>query len=227
MILDLVEELERFGIEADHVLHIGAHEGQEDKTYQSIGATPIYVEANPEVYERLTANLPERECHQVAISDHEGMAEFYVTSMDQSSSLLKLNKHAEIYPSIVETKAVKVRCTTVDQLLAGREETINVLNMDIQGAELLALRGAKTLLPQLDCIMTEVNRDELYTDCAQMSELDEYLGGFGFYRVAESFKYHKTWGDAFYVKERFVERAGWKMRWRHFWQARKHASRAA
>lgn len=227
MIIDLRRELRRYGIEPEYVLHVGAHEGQEDGTYKKMNATPIYVEANPEVYERLTANLPDRECHLVAISDHEGTAEFHVTSMDQSSSLLPLKKHAEIYPDIVETKTVQVRCTTIDKLLEGRDEPIDVISLDIQGAELLALKGAKHLLPNVSCVMTEVNRDELYAGCAQIQEIDEYLAQFDLVRVREAFPYHESWGDALYIKRDLIDQSQWKYRLQRFFRSSGTRRRAA
>ncbi|MGB7325298.1 MAG: FkbM family methyltransferase [Rubripirellula sp.] len=227
MIIDLRRELRRYGIKPDHVLHVGAHEGQEDGTYRKMNATPVYVEANPDVFSRLRANLPERECHLVAISDHEGTAEFHVTSMDQSSSLLSLAKHSEIYPDIVETKTVQVQCTTIDKLLEGRTESFDVLSLDIQGAELLALKGATKLLGQLSCIMTEVNRDELYAGCARIEEIDAFLAQFDFKRVREAFPYHESWGDALYVKNDIAEQVGWTQRLLQFFQPSSEKSRAA
>lgn len=212
MIINLRRELRRYGIKPDHILQVGAHEGQEDRVYRKMKATPVYVEANPDVFSRLKNNLPQRECHLVAISDHEGVADLHVTSMDQSSSLLSLAKHSEIYPNIVVTKTVQVPCTTIDKLLAGRKESFDVLCIDIQGAELLALRGATNLLGQLSCIMTEVNRDELYAGCARIEEIDEYLAFHDFRRVRESFPYHESWGDAFYVKNHIAEPFGWSQR---------------
>lgn len=227
MIIDLRKELRRFGIKPDHILHVGAHEGQEDGIYRKMNATPVYVEANPEVFARLRENLPERECHLVAISDHEGTAELHVTSMDQSSSLLVLAKHAEIYPDIVETKTVQVRCTTIDQLLDGRTESFDVLSLDIQGAELMALKGAVNLLSQISCIMTEVNRDELYAGCARIEEIDDFLEQHDFKRVREAFPYHESWGDALYVKNHIEEQTGWPQRLLQFFQPAASKSKAA
>lgn len=209
MIIDFPAELARYDLQPKTVLHIGAHEGQEDATYRQIGATPIYVEANPEVFARLRENVPDRECHLFAISDTIGTAQFHVTSMDQSSSLLQLGKHAKIYPDIVETKTVEVQCTTVNELFADRHDSIDMINLDIQGAELMALRGATNILPSVSCILTEVNRDELYKGCAQLNEIDEFLGEFDFTRVRESYPYHKSWGDAFYVKKDVARSVPW------------------
>lgn len=205
MIIDLGEQLREHSLPVRQALHIGAHHGEEDSAYRELGIEPIYVEANPAAFGVLRQNCPDRECHCVAIADRVGVADFHVTSFDQSSSLLRLKKHAEIYPSIVEERAIQVPCTTIDQLLGERRGQIDLINMDIQGAELLALHGARQTLAHVKCIMTEVNRAELYAGCGLMRDLDQYLRTFGFRRVCSSFKYHRTWGDAFYVHQRFLK----------------------
>lgn len=204
MIIDLAQQLRKHALHVRKALHIGAHHGEEDSAYRELGIEPIYVEANPAAFSVLQQNCPVRECHCVAIADRAGVADFHVTSFDQSSSLLKLKKHAEIYPSIVEERAIQVPCTTIDELLGERRNQIELINMDIQGAELLALQGARQTLPHVTCILTEVNRAEMYAGCGLMPELDHYLRAFQFRRVCSSFKYHRTWGDAFYVHERYL-----------------------
>jgi hypothetical protein len=77
---------------------------------------------------------------------------------------------------------------------------VNFLNLDIQGVELKALKGMEEYLNTVDYIYTEVNTDYVYVDCCLMSELDEYLGGFGFKRVETSMCGNTGWGDAFYIK---------------------------
>ena len=207
MIIDLRRELRKYGIRPKYVLKVGAHEGQGDEMYRRMNTTPIYVEANPEVFARLRSNLPDRECHHVAISDHQGTAEFHVMSADQSSSLLSLKKHAEIYPDIVETKTVQVACTTIDKLLA--------------------LRGATKLLQSVSCVLTEVNRDELYEGCAEMQEIDDYLAKFDLVRVSESFFYHESWGDALYLKSDLVKQSSWWNRLGRFVRGPHSGRRAA
>ncbi|MEQ8999220.1 MAG: FkbM family methyltransferase [Coleofasciculus sp. B1-GNL1-01] len=76
----------------------------------------------------------------------------------------------------------------------------NILNMDIQGAELLALQGTSNLLKYVDAINTKVNYEELYQDCALIDQVDDFLENHGFERVATTSPYHPSWGDAFYVR---------------------------
>lgn len=75
----------------------------------------------------------------------------------------------------------------------------NFINLDIQGAELKALRGMEAWLPKIDYIYTEVNQEYVYEGCALVGEIDAYLAQFGFRRV-ETVWHANAWGDAFYVR---------------------------
>jgi hypothetical protein len=128
-----------------------------------------------------------------------------VTNATQSSSLLPLRKHAEIYPQIVTQETIEVDCSRLDDLLDDLRETsagYNILNIDVQGAELLVLRGAERMLAFVDMINVEVNFAELYAGCAQIDEIDDFLDQRGFVRVELACPYHHTWGDAVYLRRK-------------------------
>lgn len=211
----LSELFEANGIKPKGVIHIGAHEGQEYEEYVRMGFQKIlFVEANPYVFERLQAKLkgkPNVILACCAISDHIGKTYLRVTSMDQSSSLLELKKHREIYPSIQEIQQLSVHATTVDALLCELKldkNHFNFLNIDIQGAELMALKGSSELMPYLDAINTEVNFAELYKGCPLLRDIDNHLcKQYNFKRVKLQTPYSHLWGDAFYVKKPFISMA--------------------
>lgn len=204
---DLQELCQRYKITPMNVIHVGAHDGQEILQYQAMGAGALLIEANPDVFERLQNNLAGVEnmvAIQCAISDRPGTVQFHITSNDQSSSILPLKQHQDIYPNIQEVDQIEVLAITLDDLLEDLQldpGEFNVLNLDIQGAELLALKGATHLLQHLDAIYTEVNYQELYEGCALINEIDDFLDQFGFERVETVTPYHPSWGDAFYVKK--------------------------
>ncbi|TAE02118.1 MAG: FkbM family methyltransferase [Oscillatoriales cyanobacterium] len=190
------------------MIHVGAHEGTEITAYQQMGAQKVlFVEANPSVFERLQANIavyPNVEAVNCAIADRNGTIDLHVTSFDQSSSILQLKHHQEIYPHITETHQITVESKKLDTLLQEQElnpSDFNILNIDIQGAELLALQGATNWLNYVELINTEVNYEELYEGCALIDQLDEFLERYGFYRVATTTPIHPSWGDAIYVKK--------------------------
>jgi len=187
------------------IIHIGAHEGQELDEYLAMRLAPILlIEPNPQVFERLTARsqkLPEAMAVRCAVADFDGMTTLNVTNFDQSSSLLHLKRHRELYPKIEETHQVSVPCRRLDSLLdelklAG--SSFNLLHIDIQGAEVLALRGAIKTLQYIQALRIEVNVVEMYEGCPLLADVDAFLANYGFKRVRAEI-YHGAWGDAAYV----------------------------
>jgi len=166
------------------------------------------VEANPTVYARLQSNVSGLNgvtTINCAASDQNGTIELRITNADQSSSILPLARHSAIYPSVRQTSVVAVAAKTIDTIVqeAGHNPSdFNLPNLDIQGAELLALKGAIGVLPNVQAILTEVNYEELYAGCAMIEEMDAFLESQGFDRVATATPYHASWGDAFYVRRR-------------------------
>jgi len=115
-----------------------------------------------------------------------------------------MDKHLQHHPhiSIVENKKVKTKI--IDNFI--KEENIdlkqyNFLNLDIQGAELMALKGMKESFKNIDFIYSEVNTANLYENCPMIEEIDEYLSQFGFERKETNLTQYE-WGDAFYIKKK-------------------------
>jgi hypothetical protein len=72
---------------------------------------------------------------------------------------------------------------------------------DIQGAELLALKGATESLKHAQVLYLEVNEEYLYKNCGLIGEIDEFVAKFGFRRVMTNMTGQK-WGDAIYVVQK-------------------------
>ncbi|MHC1791978.1 FkbM family methyltransferase [Solidesulfovibrio sp.] len=208
--LDLPALLPRNGVIPRGVIHIGAHEGRELPLYRTMGASPIlFIEANPAVAARLRramADEPDVTVAECAITDGSAAtATLHVTSMDQSSSVLPLGEHLTLYPGIVETDAVVVPAASLDDLLARLDRdpaACNLLNIDIQGAELPALRGALGTLAHIEAINAEINFRELYVGGTFFHELAAFLHDQGFVCEAAVCPYDPSWGDALFVRRR-------------------------
>lgn len=212
--LDLAALFARYRLAARGVIHVGAHEGQELPLYRAMGFRCILlIEANPAVFARLstaTADNPGIELRHCALGESEGVAALRLTTFDQSSSLLRLKLHREVYPEIEECGILAVPARRLDSLLAerpGSAADFNLLVLDVQGAELLVLRGAEDSLAGFDAVVSEINFAELYEGCALAHELDAFLDGHGFCRVATSCFHHPTWGDALYLRPAHVRAA--------------------
>ncbi|NEQ38769.1 MAG: FkbM family methyltransferase [Okeania sp. SIO3I5] len=194
------------------IIHVGAYDGKDIKLYQTLGISKILlIEANPTVFERLKANIStasvDVQAVNYAISNQNGKVKLYVNSMGQSSSIFPLKHYRDIYPNIQETHQLTVESKTLDTLVQELElspRDFNILNLDIQGAELLALQGATNLLKYIDAVYTKVNYEELYEGCAIAEKVDEFLAQTGFGMVAVAKPFHPSWGDAFYVRKQVV-----------------------
>lgn len=195
----------RVGIAPRGVIQAGAHTGEELDEYLALGARRmLFIEANPRVFPKLlerTRGVAGAAAVCCAVGEQDGSTTLHVTSMDQSSSILPLKLHREIYPKIHETETINVPCRRLDTLLPELKldpRDFNLLSLDIQGAELMALRGATRQLVEIDALRTEVNLAELYEGCALIGEMDTFLGSRGFARTSLECAWHPTWGDALY-----------------------------
>lgn len=206
-----IDKIKQHGIQPQGVLQVGAHQGQEVETFRKLKLDPIVlVEANPKLASALREKFADAKDVIViegAASDKEGTAEFNLASMDQSSSLLPSAKHSNLYPKITFDHKINVQTFRLDKTLADLGidfSRLNLLVMDIQGAELLALRGATDILPHVEAIQLEVNFDELYEGCPLIYDLDDFLAGNDFLRVFTSTPYSADWGDGLYVRRPMI-----------------------
>ena len=167
----------------------------------------IFIEPLEPAYSRLLERVshnPNAVCVKTALGNFNGTVTMNTETANQgmSSSILQPKKHLEQYPGIVFTDTQEVPIQTLDTLGESLEVDItkyNFINIDIQGYELEAFKGAKKCLETVDYIMTEVNRDEVYENCCKVNDLDNFLKDWGFNRVETDWQ-GGTWGDALYIK---------------------------
>ena len=213
MYIDLKDIIKKFNLEIKGILHIGGCKGEELISYlRNNIKNVILVEANPELINtlkfkkfffhyifRMNLNIE----NFAAYHKDNLELDLNITNNLQSSSILKMSKHSELYPEIKVDKKIKVKTNTINKIFESRYEidNYNFLNLDIQGAELDALKGADQILDKIDAIYTEINFDELYEDCAHAEQIDNYLKKFKFKRVLTETPDHPSWGDALYLKE--------------------------
>ena len=187
------------------ILHVGAHECEEQPDYDKIGLTMdkvMWFEAmkdKVETYRKLGYDI-----YNLVVSDKDDeVVKFNITNNGQSSSMLEMDTHLTQHPHVTVVATVDMITTTLKTFIDTNKVNIddyNMLNLDIQGAELKALKGLGEYITKMDYIYTEVNTNTLYKDCALLPEIDEYLQQYGFKRKITKMTLHE-WGDAFYVKE--------------------------
>lgn len=200
--------LQERGIGITGVLHIGAHDCEELGFYRRLGlhdSDCYWIDAIQDKVDEATARgIPN--IYQAVVSDRVGeTVTFHITNNVQSSSILEFGTHAESYGWVVVTEDVRLQTSTVQSWVSENDVPISKLNfwnLDIQGAELLALKGARDVLRHADVIYLEVNTREVYKGCAKMWELDEMLQPLGFSRILTKMVNEiDGWGDAVYIRE--------------------------
>ncbi|HEY9608302.1 FkbM family methyltransferase [Allocoleopsis sp.] len=201
--LDLEDLVQKYPVKIKGLIHVGAHYGQEYEIYQKLGIDNlIFFEPLRQNFEILKTHVGEKaKLFQLALGNENKKVKMYVESANNgmSSSILKPQRHLEQYPQIVFDQEEIVEMVKLDDFLF-EKENYNFLTIDVQGYELEVLKGSRQTLTNISGILTEVNRDELYSNCVRVEHLDSFLKNFNFYRVETNWE-GGTWGDAFYLKQ--------------------------
>jgi FkbM family methyltransferase len=143
-----------------------------------------------------------------ALSDHKGEEDFCITASPGSTSFFKPGKRLkEIDPagSSVQS-ASKIEVTTIDDWLKENgNPPVHLMKFDIQGAELLALRGAENVLKNsVLAVYTEILFNPLYEGGALYTDIDSCLRDYGFF-LYDIFKPKYSpgglllWGNAIFL----------------------------
>ena len=146
---------------------VGAHIGSviAEVRHHSPDSDVIAFEAIPEKAARLVAKFPSVRIESCALSDREGSAAFFVDTRWSGYSSLARGSDA---------REIEVPLRTLDGVLAG--VAVDVIKIDVEGAELGVLRGGAALLAaSRPTIMFESGPEEVlgYTKEAMWSFLAE------------------------------------------------------
>jgi FkbM family methyltransferase len=206
MIISLESLKEKYNLNIKGIIHVGGHYGQEHKNYKANGIDNlIYFEPLISSFNILKQTVSEEGiCINKALGSKVGKISMYVESANdgQSSSILKPKMHTEIYKYIIFNSEQVVDIDLLDNIEEIKQKEYNFINVDVQGYELEVFKGGIETLKNIDYIMTEVNKAELYENCVLIDELDTFLHENGFTRVETEWFYDHNWGDAFYIKNK-------------------------
>lgn len=173
------------------IFDIGAHMGQTAKHYRQLfkDAKIFSFEPSPESYSQLietSRSLSPIETYNLAVAETSGEKSFYSTSFSAQSSLLKLtDSSVKYYDEAVPTAvdSISVKATSLDEFCKSKNiEKIQICKMDIQGAELLALKGATELLANkaVDLFHLEVCFNEYYQQQALFYQICDFLARYDY-----------------------------------------------
>jgi FkbM family methyltransferase len=200
------EEMTPFlkNIKFNGAFHIGAHDCEELPFYNSLGIEKenvVWIDAiNSKVVESTQKGIPNVYNTVITDKDDEEII-FNVSNNVQSSSVLEFGTHAQEHSWVVYVDKLNLKSITVDTFFERNNldaSNYNFWNFDIQGAELMALKGARESIKHAKALYLEVNVNELYKNCGLIHEIDSFLSEYKFKRVLTHMTHH-GWGDALYI----------------------------
>lgn len=197
------------------IFDVGAYDGDTTKIFLNYfpdGSMYIF-EPSPDRYTELKNKYQGENNVNIfdyAIANHEGRCDYYLFSDGATNSLLPMTANANSYTDlpVEQERQVSVRCTTLDKFcLDNGIDRIDILKLDVQGGELIALNGAKRLLRDklVELLLTEITFVRVYKNQAEHYEVAKMLDDFGysvydFYNFAYDNKSGRLkWGDAIFL----------------------------
>jgi len=200
------------------IMDIGSCEGESSIRYSKLFSKAKIYAFEPLIknFEKLTFNIKEYNCSnifpfQLCLSDKDGQADFFISSAEKkntevsnwdfgnkSSSLLQPDKTLEIYNWLEFKDKELVRTQTLNTFC--KQEKLNqvdFIHLDVQGAELLVLRGANEFLENLKTIWLEVEVIPLYKDQPLKKDIEKFLKENGFSKIIDTVNHVS--GDQFWI----------------------------
>jgi FkbM family methyltransferase len=195
-----------YGCNPSGVLHVGAHLCEEAEMYEKFEWLPCYwVEANQALLAAAKGKLNDVKknhfFYEGVVWEKSGeKIQFNITNNFQSSSVFELGTHKLLYTDVFVNSVEERTTTTLDELIPV-DSFFDFINLDIQGAELNAIKGLGSRLANINWIYTEVNKKKVYKNIYLVTDIDDYLMPYGFKRIATYWLPGVGWGDALYIKE--------------------------
>jgi len=206
------------------ILDIGGCEGEESIRYSRIFPfSSIYIfEPLPKNQKLVAENIIKYKVENVeliplAVSDEDAISKFYVSSGhpenqlndsnwdfgNKSSSLLNPEKSNN--PDWLEfNDKIDVKTITLNTfLIKNKINEVDFIHMDVQGAELKVLRGAKSYLSKIKAIWLEVSNVELYKNQPFRADIECFMEANNFF-LAKS-EIEGNIGDQFYINKNYFK----------------------
>lgn len=201
--IDVINVVQNYLPKNPIILEAGAYDGKDTQNMKSFwpSATIYSFEPDPENFKKLSArtkNLSAVYISSLALSDTNGQATFYRSDdpkhkdNKQSGSLLEPKDHLKYSPVTFDEKIIVPTITIDTWATKNNVQHIDLLWLDMQGAELLALKAGQSILKTVTAIYTEVEFVEAYKEQALYGEIKQWLEEQGFTMIAQDFPIEKN-----------------------------------
>lgn len=197
------------------IFDVGAHYGETALTYKDLfpDANIYSFEPFPHSVKKFkdnTSKYSKIKVFEKAFSNRIQESIFHINTSDATNSLLNSNKTDSWIDGATETKdSIRVQTDTIDNFCEMMNiDSIDILKLDVQGAELLVLEGAARMLQnkKINVIFTEVEFIEIYTGQPLFHDITAFLSAYN-YQLFGLHTAHKfdngqlAWGDAIFIKK--------------------------
>jgi FkbM family methyltransferase len=194
------------------IIHVGAHTGQERDDYAGYGLNVVWIEPIPRVFKELQAAIapyPHQHALECLVLDKDGeQTALHISSNNgESSSVLDLALHRDVWPTVFFSQDISLLSYSLDTII--EREQINIASydgfvLDTQGSELLVLKGAANVLRNSRMVKVEVADFESYAGCPNPEQISEHLSNYNFKEwMRVPFAHHQSGGryyDIIYLK---------------------------
>jgi FkbM family methyltransferase len=193
------------------IIDIGAHTGESVDFFSKIfpNAKIYSVEPDPESYQKLVNNVASNvTTFNAAVGSSNKTLSFYQYDKSHLNSLYPINKDSQDSLGYAEScieKKIDVSCITLDSLVDKLDLTdikIDLLKIDVQGAELDIFSSGQNALKKINNITLELNLFDFYEKKNNFLSLETLLHGFELYaitKLSQNPKNFRTdWVEVFY-----------------------------
>jgi FkbM family methyltransferase len=206
------------------VIHVGAGTTQERFLYNAFQKNVTWIEAHPEQFLISKKNLlrfRNQKIFNYAVSNKNEYINFHELKNKFGfgpSSIFEWNSKNTVYEGLEQGNILKVEAFKLCEIIKKEQITLenspeeNLLVLDIQGAEFIALQGvSKDILMKFGYLQVESFNFEEYKGIAKDEEIVDYLESFGFerrYLVKKGFNFNesKYSADSIFVQKSIERR---------------------
>ncbi len=208
--MDLKYYLKKYSIIPMGIIHIGSHYGEESELYNEIGFNNVlWIEADPVSFEQLVKNTKlynNHVCYNYLLSDKTEKVKFFIADNNgHSSSLYQLDEKIsnKVWGNLNNENFIYLESLRFDEVF--NKETIdkyNVLNIDVQGAELRVLKGMGEFINSFEMCILEINFQRIYKGSALFIEVEYFMNSHSFKRVSLTITDYQ--GEAIYLRAKSI-----------------------
>ena len=208
------------------IFDIGSCEGENSIRYSRFfpNAKIYAFEPLPDNIKHIKKNINQYNCsniqlEEVGLSDSIGASTFYVSSGtpdeyanmnfdwnfgNKSSSLLQPGVSKQIHPWLKFEDTVTIQTDTIDHFCKSRNiDHVDFIHMDVQGAELMVLKGGNSILSNIVSIWMEVESVPLYQNQPLKIDVEQFMRSHNFIKVADTV--NEVSGDQFWLNNNLIQ----------------------